>query len=220
MSRGQVAAILFDFDHTLGMAHLLEEGVMRDLAVQYGGRAPTNVELASGLRCFRHGQCSLGAMLDSVMRATGADAPANVEAQFRARCLSLADTSTVAMPGAVELLGELRSRGVPNGILTNGWTELQRAKASAIGYEGSVVVSEEIGFWKPDPRAFAAACESFSYTPGTTMYVGDSPDTDVVGSKAAGLIGCWADIEGKTYPAECVSPDVTVTWLPDVLKLL
>lgn len=193
---------------------------MQDLAVRYGGRRPTDAELAGELHCFRHGECSLGAMLASVMSRTGAHPAADVEPEFRARCLSLVAEVTVPMPDAARLFDELEARGIPNGILTNGWSELQRAKAAAVGYARPVIVSEEIGFWKPDRRAFLSACETLGFDVSSTVYVGDSPESDIAGSKSAGMIACWADLESKRYPKSCVAPDHTVTRLPDVLAFL
>ena len=140
--------------------------------------------------------------------------------EYRARCLALVPSSVEATPGAQQLYEQLAERGVAHAIFSNGWTELQRSKAAAAGYPGLVMTSKEIGFWKPDVRAFRQACEALNFDIASTMYVGDSPEADVSGSKAAGLIACWADLEERPYPARLVAPDYTIKKLADLPALL
>ena len=117
------------------------------------------------------------------------------------------------LSGAVELPGALRSMGVTTAILSNGWTELQRAKAALIGFEGPVFVSEEIGAWKPDKRAFELAAEKLDVALERSVFVGDSPTADVAGSKNAGMIAVWANLENREYPPGVIEADYTITRL-------
>ncbi|MBK4348987.1 HAD family hydrolase [Lacisediminihabitans sp. G11-30] len=62
-----------------------------------------------------------------------------------------------AFPDAVELIKKLRDGGVAVGVLTNGTREQQLKKLAAIGLADAfhvVCISEDIGFQKPDVRAF------------------------------------------------------------------
>jgi HAD superfamily hydrolase (TIGR01509 family) len=54
------------------------------------------------------------------------------------------------------------------------------------GYFDSVLVSDEVGASKPDPRIFRAALEGTGLEPHEVVHVGDSPE-DVKGAMAAGI---------------------------------
>ena len=51
----------------------------------------------------------------------------------------------------------------------------------------AVVVSGDVGVKKPDPAIFAPALEQTGLTTDEALFVGDSPEDDVAGAKAAGL---------------------------------
>jgi len=51
------------------------------------------------------------------------------------------------------------------------------------------------------------------------MYVGDSPLTDVVGAKNAGMFAVWADLEGQAYPTGVTTPDFAITSLDQIVEL-
>jgi putative hydrolase of the HAD superfamily len=95
-----------------------------------------------------------------------------------------------AYDDARETIDDLRARGIKVGVLTNGLSELQREKLRRIGLEDAfdaVAISQEIGAWKPDPRAFAAAVELLGLRPAEVAMVGDHLENDVAGALAAGL---------------------------------
>ncbi len=212
--------VLFDFDHTLGRDNRLEERVLLELAMRYCLRVPTGTEITSALAEFRSGEISLDEMVEDAIADWGGEHRRAVAKEYRERCLALVPSSVEATPGARQLYEQLAERGVAHAVLSNGWTELQRSKAAAAGYPGRVMTSQEIGFWKPDARAFHHACDALSFEVASTMYVGDSPEADVAGSKAAGLIACWADLEGRSYPGQLVAPDRTIKKLTDLPALL
>jgi len=71
-------------------------------------------------------------------------------------------------------------------IVTNGDSKQQRAKLERTGPNGvitGVVVSEEIGFKKPDRRIFEAA-HALAKGDGTCWMVGDNAATDIAGALA------------------------------------
>jgi HAD superfamily hydrolase (TIGR01509 family) len=212
-------ALLFDFDHTLGTDGKLEERVLRGLAIRYCERVPTDAEIAAALKGFRSGRTSLDAMIEEAVAAWGGHGTPVIAQEYRAVAVALVAASVVPMPGARELFELLSSRGVRHAIFSNGWSELQAAKAASVGYPGRVITSEEVGAWKPDATAFLRAAGVVGFEPERTLYVGDSPVADVAGSKGAGMQAAWADLEGEPYPEDVVKPDYVVTWLPDVAEL-
>ncbi|WP_432548285.1 HAD family hydrolase [Kineococcus sp. SYSU DK004] len=97
---------------------------------------------------------------------------------------------------ALELL---RESGLRTAVLTNGPGDQQNAKIAAIGLTGRlgpVLTAVELGFAKPDPRAFHAVCESLGLAPAEVLYVGDDHEVDVLGARAAGLRAVHLDRTG------------------------
>ncbi|MFD8322725.1 HAD family hydrolase [Kitasatospora purpeofusca] len=102
---------------------------------------------------------------------------------------------THLLPGAPEALAALRAAGWPIAVVTNGCTDIQRAKLTRTGLlpaVDTVVVSEEAAARKPDPAIFhlAAARLGRTLTP-TDWMVGNNPATDLRGAHATGLRSIW-----------------------------
>lgn len=84
----------------------------------------------------------------------------------------------------------------PLAVITNGGSVHQRQKLAGVGALdrfAAVVVSEDIGVAKPDPKIFAAACEAMGAPPSACLHVGDRLDADAIGAHDAGLTGVWID---------------------------
>lgn len=88
------------------------------------------------------------------------------------------------------------------GLVTNGPTAMQQAKLDRLGIEplfDVVLISESVGYWKPDPRIFQLALERVGVEPGEAVYVGDSPTSDVAGARAAGIPVVWMNRSGESW---------------------
>jgi putative hydrolase of the HAD superfamily len=75
-------------------------------------------------------------------------------------------------------------------ILTNGPVDPQRRKLEGSGLLGLVdaaLVSEEVGWHKPDRRAFAAALAAVGGSPESAAMVGDHLEADICGALQAGF---------------------------------
>lgn len=99
-------------------------------------------------------------------------------------------------PAVEGVLQSLRNRGLGLALLSNGGTEMQRAKLANAGltkfFESDrILISEEIGCAKPDPEAFRILAERLDIDPGEILYVGDHPEKDIAGAAACGLRTCW-----------------------------
>jgi len=93
------------------------------------------------------------------------------------------------IPGTVEILAELRSRGVRLYALTNFSTEtfpVARRRFAFLDWFEHVVVSGELGLVKPDPRIYAHAIERCRLDPPRTVFIDDMPANVEVG-RASGL---------------------------------
>ncbi|MGW8765542.1 HAD family hydrolase [Streptomyces sp. NPDC055815] len=118
-----------------------------------------------------------------------------------------------SLPGAEHGLRELRGAGWTLGVATNGAGDIQRAKLTTAGLMplfDAVCVSEEAGARKPARRFFevAVALCGTDLSAGGWM-VGDNPETDIEGGRAAGLRTMWI-AAGRQWPTDVRSPDVVV----------
>jgi HAD superfamily hydrolase (TIGR01509 family) len=80
------------------------------------------------------------------------------------------------LPGAVELLGELRERSVPHGIATSGRRPEIDASLEALGVPPETVVVErgDVLRAKPEPDLFLACQERLGVGPEDCYVVGDA----------------------------------------------
>ncbi len=71
------------------------------------------------------------------------------------------------------------------------------AQEGLTGFFDLVVVSDDVGLKKPDPRIFQLALDHIGLSPGEVVHIGDMDD-DIVGAQAAGITPVlirrdWAD---------------------------
>ena len=98
-------------------------------------------------------------------------------------------------PETEKSLAGLRRKGVRVGILSN-WDPRLRQVLAGFAWAGlldAVVISEEIGAEKPDPRIFRRAEQAGGWGPADCALVGDDPVSDRGGAEAAGWR--WALVE-------------------------
>ena len=103
------------------------------------------------------------------------------------------------IPGAREAFEAIADRR-PVGVMTNGFAEVQAQKLDTFPVlqeqADAVVVCEETGTLKPDPKAFVHATEKANVDPDNVLYVGDSYRSDVKGAQNAGWRVAWFAPEG------------------------
>ena len=110
-------------------------------------------------------------------------------------------------------------------IITNGLKEVQRPRLRKLNlthYFDSIIVSDEIGFAKPDERYFEIAFHSIDNPPPreNTLVIGDNLKSDILGGIRYGLKTCWLNASGKANDTD-IRPDFEIRQileLPDVLK--
>ncbi len=108
------------------------------------------------------------------------------------------------------LLEVLRGRGLRLAVVANGWPEparLTRRRISELGVAervDAVVLADEVGWRKPDPRIFSAALSVLGVAPAEALHVGDRLDADVRGAAGAGL----TTVQALWFSADSASADV------------
>lgn len=114
----------------------------------------------------------------------------------------------------------------PVGVLTNGFSEQQRAKMARLpeveAHAAFAVVSEEVGVMKPDPALFAHVLDvarrstGLDLEPADVLYVGDSFHSDVEGGVGAGWRVAWIRGDADRAPEGAF---VIATWADLLARL-
>jgi 2-haloacid dehalogenase len=97
------------------------------------------------------------------------------------------------LPGALDLVKGLAGK-FPLALITNGIAAVQNRRFAAspiTSHFRSIVISEEAGVAKPDPRIFAPALAKIGVTAEEVLYVGDSITSDMAAARNAGMDFCW-----------------------------
>ena len=100
--------------------------------------------------------------------------------------------ATALNPEGEEVLRRL-SPAYRLGMITNGYSDSQRGRLKAAGLLPMlevVLISEEDGVAKPDPRIFEMALSQLGLPPDAALYVGDSISHDYQGCLRAGIDFC------------------------------
>lgn len=118
--------------------------------------------------------------------------------------------------GIEELLTLIKKKNIPLYVITNGPTQHQWKKIEGLQLTkwvdaSHIIVSETVGYTKPDPRIFHLVSE-------TGLYIGDSYENDVVGAKRAGWQVVWLNKLG--LPKGEVTPDYEVHSNPELLSFM
>lgn len=111
-------------------------------------------------------------------------------------------TERQAIAGAAVLLPEVRRRARV-GVVSNNLLEEQQEKLRHCGLDrhiDALVVSEETGVSKPDPRIFEIALERLEVKAADAVMLGDSWAADVVGARAAGIRPIWFNRHRQPRP--------------------
>lgn len=122
------------------------------------------------------------------------------------------------------VIDALRARGILLGIITNGPSELQRAKLRGVGIEhlfDAVLVSGELGVAKPDEAIFQEGLARLAVEAAAAVHVGDNLEADVAGARGAGLHAVWIDRRGEDrYVVGMSIADTVIGELGELLDLV
>jgi putative hydrolase of the HAD superfamily len=185
-----IEAVLFDLDDTLYPQANWLDGAWCAVALA----APATVDrvaLHHALVALASEGSDKGHIIDRALVATGAAHidPAPLVVAFRAHAPARLD----AYPHAEEAISAVRAH-VPVALVSDGEVQGQEAKLRALGLEGAfdaIVWSDALGreFRKPHPAPFRAAIDRLGARAEACIMIGDRPDKDTRGARAAGLLG-------------------------------
>jgi 2-haloalkanoic acid dehalogenase type II len=119
-------------------------------------------------------------------------------------------------PDAVSALERLAAR-YPLVSVSNGNADLERIGLARF-FKFSVS-SRGVGVAKPAAGIFHAACERLGLPPQDVLHVGDDPELDVGGARAAGMPSAWINRNGIAWPQK-PPPDLSVNDLHELADVL
>lgn len=127
------------------------------------------------------------------------------------------------MEGAAALCAQLLANGHQIAIITNGIKEVQysRIKRSELcDTFKHIIVSEEAGYHKPDPRIFDYTLQKLSISDKSqVLMIGDSLNTDIKGGSDYGIDTCWYNPHGKANTSS-IRPSYEISKLDELLKII
>ena len=105
-----------------------------------------------------------------------------------------------ALPGAAEALRRWKKRTRVM-IVTNGIAAVQHSRFAASPFpemEADLIISEEVGAAKPDPKMIGLAMARAGVNDKSrVLMLGDSLTSDMAAARNAGIDACWFNPDGK-----------------------
>lgn len=133
-----------------------------------------------------------------------------------------------AYPEVVEVLGELRSRGITLAVCSNwDWDLAEAVEEAGLTEHLDVLISSAwVGARKPHPRIYRHTLDCLEADPATCLFVGDTWGPDVEGPLAAGMRSVYVRRAGREHdrtapemPDGAGSPVATLHDLRGLLEL-
>lgn len=114
-------------------------------------------------------------------------------------------------------LSALRRRYIL-GALTNGNADVERIGLSDLFHFS--LCPAAVGAAKPDRAMFVAACEYTDVPMSAAVHVGDSPEQDMDGARAAGMRCVWMNRAGLAWTHSSAAPDAEIGALHELGPVL
>ena len=103
--------------------------------------------------------------------------------------VELCSSKSNLIPDSIEVLDYLKPNYTMH-IITNGFVEAQQVKIDNCGlayYFDEIIVSDGLGYRKPDKRIFDYAFEKSGANAENSIMIGDDYGSDILGAKAVGI---------------------------------
>jgi len=202
-------AVIFDLDSTLTNTHRYplvasewlmvnsnvdtdqhREAYLRNLISRYFKAIEAIADGAPFRPPFDIVKAAMGNSLKDIGFNPDPDLVEEATQRFRALHVEL----STPFPGVPELLSNLESRGIRQGILTNGFVGNAKVILDNLKlrhYFKSIVDCGDVQAFKPMPELFERTLSLLDATPSETLFVGDEYYADMVGAKRLQLTTVW-----------------------------
>src|SRR5262245_30744103 len=129
-------------------------------------------------------------------------------------------SACLLFPDAAQTLATIHASGLKLGLITNGSVRMQQRKLECLNLApmfDAILISDAEGVTKPDRQIFQRAVDRLNATPAQTVFVGDHPEVDVAGARAAGLRTIW---RRDPKVSRAVEADAVIDDLGELVALL
>ncbi len=204
-----IKAVLFDLDHTLWDFEANSRQTIAELfdrnriGLLYGVEFPEFISVYERINHSMWAAYSIGELSKSSLRKGRFSMTLDhfgIHDEKLAECLAEdyvqeSPRKTNLFPFVHESLTYLKQK-YKLGLITNGFAEVQMVKirqSNLSGYFDPVVISEQVGFKKPDPTIFQHAASLCGIHASSCLMIGDNLDTDIKGALDAGMYALHFD---------------------------
>lgn len=130
----------------------------------------------------------------------------------------------VPEPGVHEMLADFRSAGLKLGLVSNTFIpgkvlDRHLENTGLMEYLPVRIYSCNIRYRKPHPAIFRAALDATGLSPRQTLFVGDSPRPDILGSNRMGMISVLHDPAGRNRKSS-IKPAFRIASILELKNLL
>lgn len=122
-------------------------------------------------------------------------------------------------PEAEEVIGELKARGHPIAVLSNGDEAMLRSLLEGRLAFDHVFAADQAGVYKPDPAIYRLPLGALGLRADEVLHVAGSA-TDTMGAKAAGLACAWSNRDGDRLLDPALRPDFEMRDLRGLLDVV
>ena len=127
--------------------------------------------------------------VELVLRRLGIYSKEKLELVVTNRHNCLSDTFSAIPPESVQLLKELKSRGIKIGLITNTFSDERDLirQSELFPYFDVALISYEQGICKPESVMYKKMIEQLGVAPEECLYVGDGGSRELYGARDAGM---------------------------------
>jgi putative hydrolase of the HAD superfamily len=130
--------------------------------------------------------------------------PARIPREFEEDYVRISPTKTNLFEGAQKVLAYLQQKYTLH-IISNGFKETTLTKMDRSGlnpYFTNVIISEDVGFNKPDKAVFEYALSKAQATKTESIMIGDSLEADIYGAQNFGIPAIFFNPLKKEKPLD------------------
>lgn len=180
---GQIKGVIFDLDDTLYSEKEYVRSGFKEVSDYLGSGHEEKL-----WSYFESGKPAIDELLKQLGRE---DDKAEVLDIYRAH-----KPSIHLYPGVIEMIIEMKEKGIKVGIITDGRPEGQRNKLESLGLNSvdDIIITDELGgiqFRKPCDIAFRILMTKWRLNPDEVVYVGDNPAKDFQAPQQLGMKCIW-----------------------------